>query len=82
MCWGASSGMGMKQSIKKSQGVMLPKPDRALRDWSEYVRRFDEERRSSGAPEITQEEIAHEIKAARAERRTGLAPSPSGRGLG
>lgn len=43
--------------------------DRALRDWEEYVRQFDEEQRISGAPEITQEEIAREIKAARAEHR-------------
>ncbi len=45
------------------------KPNQALKDWDTYVRQFDEERRASGAPEITQEEIAQEIKAARAERR-------------
>lgn len=61
---------------------MSAKPDRALRGGSEYVRQFDEERRASGAPEITPEEIAQEIKAARAERRAGITPSPSGRGLG
>lgn len=66
----------------QAQSVAPPKPDRTLRDWDEYVRQFDEERRASGTPEITLEEIAQEIKAARVERRAGLAPSPSGRGLG
>jgi hypothetical protein len=66
----------------QAQSVVLPKPDRALQDWDEYVHQFDEERRASSAPGITSEEIAQEIKVARAERRAGLAPSPPGRGLG
>ena len=47
--------------------------NRALQDWAQYVREFDEEHGAGGASEITAEEIAQEIKAARAESRAAQA---------
>lgn len=46
----------------------LKKRSPGLRDWDDYARNF-EASRVPGAPEITEEEIAQEVKAYRAERR-------------
>lgn len=84
MCWRRFGASSMNPPSENPQGLASEAGarDRVLQSWEQYVRQFDAERRTSGAPEITQEAIAQEIESARAQRRAGFAPSPSGRGLG